>query len=127
MGMRCVYLILLVLLPMVTAGRAVKQPQHQQYLEKWQLEQLELQSAHSEGNRADNDHGPWIHISSAVLELVPDKQTHLLLLQTHEAGSSTTMPLHHIHGQVVTHKPRIGLSDNLDFQQPPMSIKSHGR
>jgi len=45
------YLILL-LLPMLTAGKAVQQPQQQQNLEKWQLEQLELQHRQSEGKGA---------------------------------------------------------------------------
>lgn len=42
-GMRCVYLILFVLLQILIAGKAVKQP------DNWQLDQLELQ-----GKRADN-------------------------------------------------------------------------
>ncbi|XP_034102655.2 uncharacterized protein LOC117567047 [Drosophila albomicans] len=123
MSIRGGYLILLVLLPMsVVAGKAMSQ-QHQT---------LELQ--HAEGKRAANDYGPWIQISSAVLQLVPDEQTQLLLLQTHEGPStvSTASNLpnwHHIPGLPLGHEPRHKVSDNLDFerQQTTHYVKSHGR
>ncbi|XP_060662420.1 uncharacterized protein LOC132795631 [Drosophila nasuta] len=145
MRIRGGYLILLVLLPMsVAAGKAVSQ----------QLQTLELQ--HAEGKRAANgtytectrefltkvsssclDYGPWIQISSAVLQLVPDEQTQLLLLQTHEGPStvssvSTASILpnwHHIPGLPLGHEPRHKVSDNLDFerQQTTHYVKSHGR
>ncbi|KAH8411220.1 hypothetical protein KR215_000555 [Drosophila sulfurigaster] len=142
MRIRGGYLILLVLLPMsVAAGKAVS-PQHQQ---------LELQNA--EGKRAANgtyteyttefltkvtssclDYGPWIQISSAVLQLVPDEQTQLLLLQTHEGPStvstaSNLLNWHHIPGLPLGHEPRHKVSDNLDFerQQTTHYVKSHGR
>lgn len=80
--------------------------------------------------------GPWIHISSTVLQLVPaaDEQTHLLLPPpaVQEAGhappGSIYFPVSHIHrleGLLPLGESRHSeVSDNLDL---PRSVKSHGR
>lgn len=93
------------------------------------------------------DFGPWIHISSTVLQLVPDEQTQLLVPPAYEAGSSSGggsqpgaiyFPVSHIHrleGLLPLGPPTVPtggneaprhteVSDNLDL---PRVIKSHGR
>ncbi|XP_023176379.2 uncharacterized protein LOC111603136 [Drosophila hydei] len=107
------------------------------------------QQHHQLGNdvqRMDNEYTPIIHISSAVLQLAPDEQTHLLLSGSghghgngHSGSSQPTGPIAHwphiyrledllpVRTPAAA-EPRLTVSDNLDFQaNSPQYVQSHGR
>ncbi|TDG41327.1 hypothetical protein AWZ03_012248 [Drosophila navojoa] len=131
---RGVYLmqLLALVLAAVEAWPHQKQQQQQQHHHHHQLS--------SDGHRMENDYTPIIHISSAVLQLTPDEQTHLLLPgngnanghsgSSHPAGPIANWP--HIYRledllpvrTPAAAEPRLTVSDNLDF---PHYVQSHGR
>ncbi|EDW63078.1 uncharacterized protein [Drosophila virilis] len=107
------YLMRMLLLLALAAGEALP---HQ----KQQQQPQSPQRISSDGQHLGNDYGPIMHISSAVLQLVPDELTHLEL-SGHGSGGSFHP---YLHGA----EPRLTVSDNLDFQvHSPQRVQSHGR